>query len=342
MTIHSACIPTHVFNLIARVLEESGLNPSQMMVGTGLAFADLSKPDTLVSFQQAQRLIYNALSVSPDSGLGLTVANRINISDWGMFGYAVASCATLEEALGIGQRYNSAATRLTETSVIVGETTFSLRTDTLYPVGNLLPFFIEEDLGGVMHMMYSYNGPSVKPKEVLLSYSAPSYSERYRQHFLCPVKFNCSVNEIVWDISLLKHPLPGHNPVAAQHSIRLCEELIRDQEESSDLVEKIRRRLLQSPGEFASASTIATELNLSESTLRRSLRELGTTYQSILDSVREKMAIQYLATSRLPLEDIAYLVGFNDVSNFRRAFRKWTGKAPLTYRKDMPGGRRSR
>ena len=52
----------------------------------------------------------------------------------------------------------------------------------------------------------------------------------------------------------------------------------------------------------------------------------------LLDDVRKRLALQYLTTTHLPLYEIALLLGFNDPSNFRRAFRKWTGKLPSDYR----------
>ncbi|HED8777051.1 TPA: helix-turn-helix transcriptional regulator, partial [Pseudomonas aeruginosa] len=52
----------------------------------------------------------------------------------------------------------------------------------------------------------------------------------------------------------------------------------------------------------------------------------------VLDDVRKRLALQYLTTTQLPLYEIALLLGFNDSSNFRRAFRKWTGKLPSDYR----------
>lgn len=337
MAIDSVCIPTYMFNVLLKVLGGMSIDLASVTEGSHLSTEDLEREETRVSFQQALLLIGNALRLSPDPGLGLSVAKQINITDWGMFGYAVASCGSMSEALRIGLRYSGAATRLTENSVHITDTTIALQSDTLYPVGDLLPFFIEEDFGGIINILYRTLGQSFRPQEVQLSYVAPSYAERYKQHFQCPVRFGCPANQIVWDVSVSNNPLPAHNPAAAKLAIKMCEELIREQASDHDLVEQVRCRLLQTPGEFASIGVIAEELGMSESTLRRSLKALGASYQSVLDGVREKMAIQYLMTSNLLLEDIAYLVGFSDVSNFRKAFKKWTGRPPLSYRKKVSG-----
>jgi AraC-like DNA-binding protein len=77
---------------------------------------------------------------------------------------------------------------------------------------------------------------------------------------------------------------------------------------------------------------VASHLATSTRTLSRSLQEVSTSYQNILDEVRKEMAIEYLNTSNLPIEEIAALIGYNDPSNFRKAFKRWTGNPPSYYR----------
>ena len=61
-------------------------------------------------------------------------------------------------------------------------------------------------------------------------------------------------------------------------------------------------------------------------------RSPGRSYQDLLDQVRAEHATRYLQNTRLPLSSIAYLIGFNDASNFRRAYQKWTGRSPTDVR----------
>jgi AraC-like DNA-binding protein len=63
---------------------------------------------------------------------------------------------------------------------------------------------------------------------------------------------------------------------------------------------------------------------------------MGTSHQQVLDDGRKRLALQYLTTTHLPLHEISQLLGFSDPSNFRRAFRKWTGKLPGDYRNEVP------
>ena len=67
-------------------------------------------------------------------------------------------------------------------------------------------------------------------------------------------------------------------------------------------------------------------------TLRNRLQAQSTSFQAILDNVRQQLAIDYLEQTDLSIDYICGLVGFDNASNFRRAFRQWTGKNPSDLR----------
>ena len=106
------------------------------------------------------------------------------------------------------------------------------------------------------------------------------------------------------------------------------------QGQHGDISQEIRRILMRNPGRFPSMDLVAEELQISTRSLRRHLADLDTSFQSILDDVRKNLAIQYLRTANLSLEEIAVLVGFNEYNNFRKAFKRWTGNPPSHYRSE--------
>ena len=73
---------------------------------------------------------------------------------------------------------------------------------------------------------------------------------------------------------------------------------------------------------------VARKLNLSTRTLHRRLEERGLNFNGLLRETRLKLAKHYLADSRLELKQVAFLLGYSDVANFRRAFKRWEGVAP--------------
>lgn len=68
------------------------------------------------------------------------------------------------------------------------------------------------------------------------------------------------------------------------------------------------------------------QLGLQERTFRRRLAAENASYGAIVDDVRRKLAIEYLQTTQMSVDDVAWKVGFSDSANLRRAIRRWTNK----------------
>ncbi len=102
-----------------------------------------------------------------------------------------------------------------------------------------------------------------------------------------------------------------------------------------DIVAKICHQVLRTPGEFPKLDLVADGLSMGARTLRRRLRALGTSYQRILDDVKKEMAIVYLQATSLSVQEISELLGYSEVTNFRRAFMKWVDLSPYQFRQQF-------
>lgn len=89
---------------------------------------------------------------------------------------------------------------------------------------------------------------------------------------------------------------------------------------------EVHQRLVLSAEQFPTMEHIAQQMQITTRTLRRKLEAEGTDYGTILDGLRGSLAMEYLQTTKMSTEDIAVKIGFSDGSNFRRAFKRWTGK----------------
>ncbi len=81
-----------------------------------------------------------------------------------------------------------------------------------------------------------------------------------------------------------------------------------------------------------SVETIAGKLGTSRQTLYRNLKDEGVTFEQVLDALRHRMALDYIASRKVSVNETAYLVGFSDPASFSRAFKRWTGKSPRDWR----------
>jgi len=156
--------------------------------------------------------------------------------------------------------------------------------------------------------------------------------------FNCPVEFDAGVMEWHYSANARALPLPNANPMTAMVCQDFCEQILASQASSSGLAQTIRTMLINRPGRFANIDEIAERLGTSLRTLHRHLASEGLTYQSLVDDIRRTLAIEYLEHTSMAIEQIAERVGFSDVSNFRKAFKKWTGRAPSDFRRAAEAG----
>ncbi|MGJ3241292.1 MAG: AraC family transcriptional regulator ligand-binding domain-containing protein [Anaerolineae bacterium] len=104
---------------------------------------------------------------------------------------------------------------------------------------------------------------------------------------------------------------------------------MQDLTQSATYTEKVRACLMEmlASGQY-SVDDVASHLAISRRTLQRHLSNEGTTFQEILDGLREKLARHYLLKSAYSSTQIAFLLGYEDPNSFSRAFRSWTGETP--------------
>lgn len=100
-----------------------------------------------------------------------------------------------------------------------------------------------------------------------------------------------------------------------------------------NLLEAVRQTLNAIDGEGdASLSVVARAVSLSPRTLQRHLRAMGTSLRREHDFVRMMKAEVLLADPQYSLMEVAFRLGFAEQSTFHRAFRRWCGMSPLSFR----------
>ncbi len=108
--------------------------------------------------------------------------------------------------------------------------------------------------------------------------------------------------------------------------------MTKQQRHSRELTRDVTEMLLAAPGNLPTMEEVAAKLNMCSRTLRRNLQAENTTFQIIVDQLRQDLSRHYLKRSQLNLDTIAALVGFTETTNFRRAFKRWEGMPPAQYR----------
>ena len=109
-------------------------------------------------------------------------------------------------------------------------------------------------------------------------------------------------------------------------------DLLSRPDDGDSLSSRLRRLLSRDSSRWPDLEAVAAHLHISPQTLRRHLREEGSSFQELKDQLRRDIAIYHLGRADLSLQQIAEQLGFSEPSAFHRAFKKWTGLTPGAYR----------
>lgn len=169
--------------------------------------------------------------------------------------------------------------------------------------------------------------------EVNVMHPAPAYRDEYARIFQCPVVFEARWNAMRMEASLATHRvalLPRYAfGVLIAHADAMLAELERAKSVRGQ-VEGLLLPLLHT-GDIG-MEAIAARMGMSRQTLLRRLKAEGATFETVLDDLRHRMAVEYLGGQKVSVNETAYLVGFSDPASFSRAFKRWTGASPRTVR----------
>ncbi|WP_409192915.1 AraC family transcriptional regulator ligand-binding domain-containing protein [Bradyrhizobium sp. RDM4] len=256
------------------------------------------------------------------------------MSDYGIYGYAMVSSSTFGEALKFSVEHAAMAGPVVmQISLRVEDNTAILRSHGVQSLGDILPF-IAEFWRSSMTSLFSHVLEAPFPtKRMIFPFAAPVHWRNYGRMFNCPIDFDAGSMEWHFDAGVLDLQCPNANPITAQVCQQFCDAVMAERPGETDLVRKIRTACLNSPKRFPTADEVAEQLGLSLRTLHRRLAKDELSYQELLDGMRKSVAMEFLENTHLLIDQVAERVGFADATSFRKAFRKWTGRAPTDYRR---------
>ena len=176
-------------------------------------------------------------------------------------------------------------------------------------------------------------------REILLPYPAPARSDDHERFFAAPVRFSATALGLVFPAALLSAPLRTAHPRLANVLEGLAQEKVVAIVADVDPVAHVRGALHAAlRAGHVSLADVARRVALSPRTLQRQLTASGTTFAAQLNRSRHEMALVLLTQPELGLHEVAFLLGFSEPAAFHRAFRRWTGEAPGSYRQRIRRG----
>ena len=320
-----------------------GADRKALAARSGIALADLAKPDSRVPFGRFVALMRAGQGLLNDPALALHFGETVDVSELSI-GCAIGGFDTIDGAFAQVNRY----ARLSVDVECVGDgDRFQLRRTggQLWIIDarrnpNDFPELTESTFARMVCSTRRTLGETQLFKAVHFTHSEPAHRAEYERIFRVPVEFGSDTNGLRINESLLSnYRLPASSTYVTSVLKEHAETLLTEQEGSLSMratVERLLMPMLRIGN--ASMDATAAKLGLSRPTLLRRLKAEGVTFEQVLDELRHQLALHFLTSRKTSIRQTANLVGYSDPAAFSRAFKRWTGSSPRGHRRQLQQG----
>lgn len=323
-------MPVNYVRNLVESMAESGIPSARLLTEAGLTHDQVFGGHAQLRFDQFRAVMLAGRKLSGDNLIGLKLGQKLLLTAHGLLGYAVISSENLGAVMKLLQRYFCTRTRLLAPSFDMGEAGGVLVFHEMMDLGDIRRTYLEVIIASVVSAMHFVLGEAVNRCRLELPYSRPDYGRSYAALLGLPASFGELNLALTIPAEVLAKPFPMADIASRQQAAAKCEEELQRLEADQDMEARVRQQLMQAEVNLPGVEELATRFHMTSRTLRRRLQALQTSYQAILDDVRRLRALRYLACQH-SVQQVAWLLGYADPSNFSRAFRKWTGVSPSVY-----------
>ncbi|MEB0047137.1 MULTISPECIES: AraC family transcriptional regulator [unclassified Pseudomonas] len=328
--LHSHLTTLNAVALVLNAFKAKGLSSDALLADSGISAADLSRADTRITTHQEMQVCANAVALKRD--IGLELGRRMHVSSYGMLGYALLTSATFGDALRLAIRYPALLGTLFELSLEDdGEHIWFVAAD-YRESASLAVFNAEFCLVSLKVICDDLLGHSLPLLRARFEHTAPDYQATYAEHFDCSLHFEARDNAFAFDRCWLDQPLPLADTITHQAMAERCRKQNTEFTGRQAWLGRIRQLLSAQLNAAPGLEGLAEQMTCSARTLRRHLKDLGCSYQELLDELRFERAKQLLCEDQWPIYRIAEALGFSETASFRHAFVRWSGVAPSQFR----------
>ncbi len=318
-----------ITRLVCARLREQGVRIAPLLAKAGLTSEQVNDRSARFPVKSQISFLELAAAALQDDLLGFRVGSNFDLREFGLLYFVMASSEILDDALHRAARYSrivndgiSLKFRAAGDAVIVLDYVgVERRSDRQQ---------IEFCLISLVRLCHQLANRRLIPSRVRLAHHRARTPAEFRSLLGCKIEFGAGVDEIVFPKAIRQIAIGGADEYLNQLLVKYCEEALVHREPGRATlrsnVEKAMVPLL--PHGKARVAEIARKLGMSRRTLARRLAAEGLSFSEIAEELKADLAKRYLRDGDLPISQIAWLLGYREVSAFTHAHRRWAGMTP--------------
>ena len=319
-------------------LARRSIDPYAVLAAVQIDRSRLHDHRQTVSYDELDQLLRRAVEASGDPGFALAVGQYAPLSMLQVVGQVMFAQKSMRQALLALRRYARLIVELSGWQLRESDDDAWLVCDPQIELSELTPQLMELSLALVARVRRTLTPHDTTLREVSFRHRAPSYAARYPGAFGCPVRFEQPDNAL----RFARTQLDAINPYADEFE-RTRAEALADQalrELRARAASQCVMTLLSAEQSWRSIDVrrIAEQAELGLEPMRRKLARQGTPLTTMLDQTRFRLAREALQSSNETVRQVSERLGFSEASAFVRAFRRWEGRTPGSYRRSARMG----
>lgn len=330
-------LPMHYPGFVFRTLRSDGIATEALLDGTGLTEPLLSDPDYRCDFARLRRFYRNAIEHSGDPHVGIRLARRFRAPFVGLPFLTAANAASFEDALTtlgrlLALTFPALAFEGPTAPTAENKAECAVRIYPKWPLGDIAYFGTSSALvvcDGLFRELLQIPQITLRAE---IAMAKPEGWDGVAQELAFPVRFGAAQNSLIFPSAVLAAPLPTSDPINHRQLLQVCDQLARPQAPADTPVRQVLAFLDDSRNLSEPFAQAADRLGYSERGLRRQLARSGTSYRELVRQARKRVALDRLKNPAMPVQAIAFELGFDTPSNFARSFKEWTGETPTEHR----------
>ena len=320
---------------LIEAIEAAGRNPDRILGPLGLDRRSFSNPHGFIPSVDFARVLEETARATGDDCFGLHFGERFHPKDIGPLVYVVLNSPTIAVGLENVARYLRVHNEAARVSFTMDERWGYLRHVLAIPA-DLRRQHDEYSVAVGLGTIRLLAGSEWSPVEVRFEHKPPPETREHLRVFGAPVSFDRPANIFVVERDFCERQVPAADgrlyPILRRYLDRDLDEM----PPADDVLASVRTAISESMTHGDPTLTqVATKIAVAPRTLQRRLKEQGADFQTLVDGTRRRFALRYLRDQKTTLTEIAYLLGYAEVSAFNRAFKRWTRATPSEYRRGM-------
>ena len=314
-------------------LIERGIDLALLEEQSGISLEELENPDGRICISKLNTLWEIAQNHTQNPAIGLIVGEQVDPNRFSVVTQASFQCKTILQGLQKYVRFFSIVNQAASLTLIeegdLATLEFRFESPEFYSISEM-----ERMTSSALARCGYLLRKKIIPKHMAFQHAEPPYAKEYEAVFSAPVSFDQPTTSIVFDRKLLDATIKQSNPYLLNVLNDYAEKLLKKLSVKNNTQAQVRKFIKDhlEDNDALDVKLAAKSLNMSRHTLYRKLKKEGVSFQSLAEDVRETEAKRYLEKNNVSISEVAYLLGFSELSAFSRAFKRWTGVSPAQFR----------